>query len=221
MSVVSELFDKPPDPILRLWQRGLYFFWAVASVAATIFVVLLAAWWSQLGNGAGIFKTYGWLPLTVAIGAAIFGVLRKLEDCPTPTVFLVANDDHSFWTQLQNGGRVITQFCFRIHATNLTSEPVKLVGLKLIRPRIKRHHKELASRVITQHPTQNVYGQYPIMPQAFSRVCCDLIVDRPMDKPGGKITVIAALSDEHGAWHKVKFEDLEAGDSSPQTIALQ
>jgi hypothetical protein len=201
--------------VLRLWERGLYFFWVVESASAAMFIVLLAAWWFQLRNGLDVFKTYGWLPLTVAIGAAILGIWRKLEERPTPTVFLVGNEDQSFWGQSrQKDGHVITQFCSRMHATNLTSDPVELRGLKLIQPRVKRDYKELASRVITQHSTQNVYGQYPINPQAFSRVCCDLIVDRPLGKPGETIRAIVAVSDERGRWHKVKFDKLRSSTRS-------
>jgi hypothetical protein len=179
MSVAGGSAEKIGRVVLGLWERGLYFFWAVACASAAMFIVLMAASWFHPGSGPNVFKTYGWLPLTVAIGAAILGFWRKLEDRPMPTVFLVGNEDQSFWGQSrQQDGRAITQFCFRMHATNLTSDPVELRGLKLIQPRLKRDNKELASRVITQHSTQNVYGQYPIIPQAFSRVCCDLHVRR-------------------------------------------
>jgi hypothetical protein len=97
-----------------------------------------------------------------------------------------------------------------MHATNLTSDPVNIVGLKLIRPRLKRDYKVLASRVITQHPSQSAYGEYPIMPQAFSRVCGDLIVDRPIGKADKTITAIVAVSDGRGRWHKVKFDELRS-----------
>jgi hypothetical protein len=211
MPMVGGSAEKIGRVVLGLWERGLYFFWAVACASAAMFIVLMAASWFHPGSGPNVFKTYGWLPLIVAIGAAILGVWRKLEERPTPTVFLVGNEDQSFWGQSrQKDGRVITQFCFRMHATNLTSDPVELRGLKLVQPRVKRDYKELASRVMTQHSTQNVYGQYPINPQAFSRVCCDLIVDRPLGKPGKTIRAIVAVSDERGRWHKVKFDKLRS-----------
>jgi putative tryptophan/tyrosine transport system substrate-binding protein len=37
-----------------------------------MFIVLMAASWFHPGSGPNVFKTYGWLPLIVTIGAAIF-----------------------------------------------------------------------------------------------------------------------------------------------------
>jgi hypothetical protein len=75
MTVVGVSAEKTGAGSLRLWERGLYF-WAVAAAGAAIFVVLLAAWWFQLANGPDVFRAYGWLPLTVTIAAAFFGVWR-------------------------------------------------------------------------------------------------------------------------------------------------
>jgi hypothetical protein len=91
MSVVSGSAVKIGRVVLELWERGLYFFWAVACASAAMFIVLMAASWFRPGSGPNVFKTYGWLPLTVAIWAAILGIGRKLEERPTPTVFLVGN----------------------------------------------------------------------------------------------------------------------------------
>ncbi len=211
MTVVGVSAEKIEGAILRLWERVLYFFWAVAAAGAAIFIILLAAWWFKLGNGADVFKAYGWLPLTVTTGAAIFGIWRWLDGRPATTVFLVPADDQSFWRQSpQNDGRVTTQFCFRMHVMNLTGNSVTLTRLKLIRPRFRSDCKELASRVITQHPTQNDYGEHAILPHAFSRVCCDLILDRPIGKPGKSMNAVVAVADEHGRFHNVKFEKLRS-----------
>jgi hypothetical protein len=214
---VGELVDKTGDLILRLWERGQNFLWAVASAGAAVFVILLAGWRFAIGNGADLFEAYGFLALMVAIVGGTFGVWRKLEDRPKPTVFLIAEVDQSFWAQSrQTDGRVTTQFCLRMQATNLTDGPIKLSGVRLIRPRIKRTDNELARQVITEHPENNIYGlEFSIMPKAVSNASCVLIVDRPIGEPGTSITAVAAVSDQHGRWHKVRFEKLRGMNQGP------
>jgi hypothetical protein len=217
MSGVGEFVDKTGDLILRLWERGQNFLWAVASAGAAVFLILLAGWWFGIGNGADLFEAYAFPALILAIVGGIFGVWRKLEDRPKPTVFLIAEVGQSFWAQSrQSDGRVTTQFCLRMQATNLTNGPIKLSGVRLIRPRIKRSDDELARHVITQHPENDVYGfDFPIMPKAVSKASCVLIVDRPIGDLGTSITAVAAVSDQHGRWHKVKFEKLRGMNQGP------
>jgi hypothetical protein len=212
----GEFFDKAGDLILRLWERGQNFLWAVATVGAAVFVILSTGWWFGLGNGPDLFKTYGLPALMVAVGGVIFGVWRKLNDRPKATVYLIADEAQSFWGQSrQPDGRVTTQFCFRMQVTNLTDEPITLSTLKLVRPRTKRSDNELARHVITRHPTDNMYSfEFPILPKAISRASCDFIIDRPIGEPGKTITAVA-ISDQRGRWHKVKFEKLRSVNQGP------
>jgi hypothetical protein len=107
----GEFFDKAGDLILRLWERGQNFLWAVATVGAAVFVILSTGWWFGLGNGPDLFKTYGFPALIVAVGGVIFGVWRKLDDRPKPTVYLIADEGQSFWGQSrQPDGRVSAMY---------------------------------------------------------------------------------------------------------------
>ena len=216
MSVISELFDKTGDLILRLWDRGQYFFWAVTSLGAGIFTLLWAGWWFELGNAPDLFRAYGFLALIVALAGAVLGTWRTIENRSKATVFLIPDEAQSFWAQSrQQDGRVTTQFCFRMQATNLTDESVKLSALRLIRPRIKRAD-ELAQHVMTRHPTDNVYGfEFAIPPKAMSRASCDIIANKPIGKPGSAISALIALSDQRGRWHKVKFRHLRGMNQGP------
>jgi hypothetical protein len=211
------LIDKIGDLILRLWERGQNFLWAVASAGAAIFVILAVGWWFGLGNGPDLFRGYGFPALLVAVGGAIFGIWRKLEDRPKRTVFLIADEAQSFWGQSrQRDGTVTTQFCCRMQATNLTDQQIRLSTLRLIKPRIKHADNELARHVLTRHPTDNTYGfEFPIMPNAVSKASCDVIVDRPIGRPGDRITAVVAVSDQRGIWHKVKFEKLRCANTGP------
>jgi hypothetical protein len=58
--------------------------------------------------------------------------------------------------------------------------------------------------------TVTIGTAFPIMPQAFSRTCCDLIVDRPIGKTGNTITATVAVCDERGRRRKVKFDNLRS-----------
>ena len=176
MSVLGEAIDKTGDLILRLWERGQNFFWAVGSVGTASFLILLTGWWFDLGAGPDLFRTYGFLALIVAIGGVIFGAWRKAEDRPKPTVYLMPDKPLSFWAQSrQLNGEVHTQYCFRMQATNLTDDPVKLSILRLVRPRIKRGHVEPKCYVHMRGPA--------IMPRATSEVSCDVIVNGPIGEP--------------------------------------
>jgi hypothetical protein len=151
--------DKFGDLILRLWERGQNFLWAVASAGTAVFLILAGGWWRRLGNGPALFKAYGFLALIVGIVGIIFAIWRHLEERPKPTVFLIADEAQSFWGQSrQKDDRVTTQFCFRMQATNLTDKPIKLSTLRLIQPRIRKRGDELARHVLTQHPERNTYG---------------------------------------------------------------
>ncbi len=217
MSAVEEFVDKTGDLILRLWDHGQNFFWAVASAGAVIFLILSAGWWFGLGAGPALFGTYGFPALILAAVGGIFGIWRKLQDRPKPTVYLIPEDGQSFWAQSrQKDGRVTTQFCFRMQATNLTDEPIKLSALRLIRPHIRRSDDDLARHVLTRHPDNNVYGfEFPIMPKAVSQASCDIIIDRPIGKPGSRITAIVGVSDQRGQWHNVKFRKLRSLNQTP------
>jgi hypothetical protein len=216
MSIVGEIVEKLEGAILRLWERGENFFWAVALAGAAAFLILLAGWWLSIGNGAELFNAYGWIALIVAIGGAIFAALRKLDD-RKPTVFLIADEGQSFWSQSRQGdGRVTTQFCFRMQATNLTNDPVRLSAFRLITPRIKHSDNEIARHVLTEHPTRNSYGsEFAIMPRAIASASCDLIVDRAIGKPGATVTAVVAVSDQRGRWHKVRFQKLRGLNQGP------
>ena len=213
----GEFLDKAGDVILRLWERGQNFFWAVASVGVAAFIILSAGWWFALGSGPDLFKAYGLPALVVAVGAGILGIWRKLEDRPKPTVHLIADQSQSFWGQSrQKDGRVTTQFCFRMQVANLTDEPIKLSTLRLIRPHLKRSDDVLAQHVFTRHPTDNMYSfEFPVLPKAISRASCDVIINRPIGKPGKTITAVVAVSDQRGQWHKVKFEKLRSVNQGP------
>jgi len=118
MSTAGEILEKVGDLILRLWERGQYFFWAVASVGATVFVTLAAGWWFGLGNGPHLFRVYGFLTLIVALCGTVFGIWRQLEDRFKRTVFLIPDEAQSFWAQSRRqDDQVTTQFCFHMQAT--------------------------------------------------------------------------------------------------------
>ena len=120
----------------------------------------------------------------------------------------MADDRLSFWAQSrQQDGGVHTQYCFHMQATNLTDEPVRLSILRLVRPRIKRSHNELARYVRMCEPA--------IMPRAISEVSCDIIVDRLIGEPGKVITAVVEVSDQRGQWHKVKFAKLRSANQRP------
>jgi hypothetical protein len=121
---------------------------------------------------------------------------------------MMADDRLSFWPQSrQQDGGVHTQYCFHMQATNLTDEPVRLSILRLVRPRIKRSHNELARYVRMCEPA--------IMPRAISEVSCDIIVDRLIGEPGKVITAVVEVSDQRGQWHKVKFAKLRSANQRP------
>jgi len=92
-------------------------------VGTAILAVLSAGWWFGLGNAPDLFRAYGFPALILALCGAVFGIWRKLEDRSKPSLSLIPDEAQSFWAQSrQQDGRVTTQFCFRMQATNLTDE---------------------------------------------------------------------------------------------------
>jgi hypothetical protein len=69
---------------------------------------------------------------------------------------------------------------------------------------------------MTRHPADNVYGfEFAITPKAISKASCDVILDKPVGKPGAPITAVVAVADQRGRWHKVKFQKLRCMNEGP------
>jgi hypothetical protein len=205
------------DLVLRLWERGEKFLWSLTAASAAVFAILCGGWFFRLGTVPAVFQSYGLLTLLLTVGLGILAGFRTWDGRPPKTVHLIADDFQSFWSQSrQKDGRITTQFCFRMKVTNLTDGPIVLSTLRLLKPRLRRDDDELARHILTRHTSANVYGfDNPIVPGAISRASCDIIVDRPIGKAGRKITAIAAISDQRGRWHKLKFEKLRSVNDKP------
>ena len=124
---MGALIDKIGDLILRLWQQGKMFLWAVAVASACAFLTMAISKFFGLEGAAGLFARYGLLSMLVSIVFFVLAGFRAWEDRPSKTVHLIANEGQSFWGQSrQKDGRIITQFALRMQATNLTDHPILL-----------------------------------------------------------------------------------------------
>jgi len=203
-----EFFTKILETIINLWKRGKALLWALAGICAVIFGVFMATALLGVSDADAKLRSYG---LVLIAGAAVFGALalvRTLLDRKRPTLHLIADERQSWWEQYRfPDGRVTTQLCFRLEATNLTNTPIRLSAARLTRPRTWA--RVIKNDVITRspdYPQDNRYSrENSIFPSGTAKVMSIIIFERGIGGPGDRLKTTLRLSDQFGRWHKLKF----------------
>ena len=85
---------------------------------------------------------------------------------PRETVRILPQFHHCWWGKGAVSGKPGMHLVGKWYVTNITGDPVLLLGTRIARPRTDGF-------VLTRHPEQNIFGQYPILPGQTTEVHSD------------------------------------------------
>lgn len=100
-------------------------------------------------------------------------------------------DDQFWWQEGTQQGKPVMLVTGKWYVTNVTNMPVCMVRAQMGVSAQDYH-------VLTRHPSQNMYGSYPILPGAMSEVMVDFTVMPPVRKVGKDLKTVVILVDQYG-----------------------
>lgn len=154
----------------------------VATISALIFIA--AALMAFTKKGRDIVKS---------IRQWVFSKIRR--QVPRETLRIVPNWHERWWHMGTSRNEPAMQVVTRLHVTNITQEPVKLLSAS-IKP------TNTPGNVSTQHPERNIYGGYPILPKRTASVLVDFFIHPPIREEGKDLAGRIILVDQYGNRHK-------------------
>lgn len=143
--------------------------------------------------------------LISAVGAILVKLLDKLtfkrnDTLPKQTLKLVLQPHGAWWHMGAAGaeGKPAMQIVCDWHATNITSEKIIVTTAFIKRPRT-----EVAIPLV-RHPHENIFGNYPIMPNSTSDLSLDFWIQAPVCKEGMPFKAMILVKDQFDNEHKIK-----------------
>lgn len=194
--------------IASAWERGSLLLWGLATACIALAGALrLCAYW-ELQKAGALWADYGLALILMSVGFVILAAFKTYGERAKPDLSLIANERQSFWGHaVQADGSIMTQLSLRFQATNMGDTTIQLSGLKLNRPWV-RHKSIVEELLITEHPSENVYGsRNPIMPHSLVDVSATIIIKGAVGGLGkrGTMRVSVGVQDHARRWHKVVF----------------
>jgi hypothetical protein len=115
-----------------------------------------------------------------AIGEAfrrVWDLWQKMYPAaPRKTVRLIPRSRRHWWHLGSVRKKPAMQLVSYWHATNITTAPVYLLGVRL-------KHPGTEGGVLVQHPENNIFGNYPILPGDTVEVTADFWIQPPVREP--------------------------------------
>jgi hypothetical protein len=191
--------------------------WTISLIVAVLGIGV-AEWqgWIQLFTrwGDGLLRKP--LPLWVTVAALALLMLaivtwsrRHSGDVTIPreTVRIMPQPGGHEWHMGSVDGRPAMQVTSRWFCTNITKQPVRLLGSYLTRPRTR-------GSVAVKDVGSNFFGLYDIPPQVTTQANAHFWVQPPTRKAGQAFTATVVIVDQFGNEHKVKNVDFR-GERPP------
>lgn len=101
----------------------------------------------------------------------------------------------------QQDGRMTVQIVGRFEIYNLSDQPIVLIDVKPIKPRITG---KLINRLINVQDTNSQYsGRYPVPPYTMGNGSFMLIAYQDFSSRGSEVDVVVKVSDQFGRSHKI------------------
>ena len=142
--------------------------------------------------------------LLLKLGGKFLGWATRLlpptPRVPTETVRIVRHPLPAWWHMGRKGGVPAMQVDARFYVTNVTDNPVSILGCKL---KPTGANQVLDGDTATRHPEENVYSpEFPILPGCTSDVSISVWIFPPMLDVGQELTADILLIDQFGNEHK-------------------
>jgi hypothetical protein len=197
--------------IAAVWANGSRLLWSIAVASAAAAAVICVGVYFDIPRARPLWEEYGLVLTLLSVIATVFAAFKMRAERRNTGLVLIADEQQSFWHHTkQPDGSTITQFTLRFHATNMNDGSIHLSKVRLSRPWVSRK-RILSARLMTQHPTQNIYSaDYGI--QARKRRACsaNIIALGTVGGVGRKkpMRVSIGVQDHAGRWHKLVFRGL-------------
>lgn len=113
------------------------------------------------------------------------------------TIQVVEVPQRPWWHMGSSNSEPAMQVVCHWYVTNLTDRPIRVLAARLLRP-------ETTGMVSTKHPSDNIFGQYPIHPGATTELSADFWIKPPVREKGQEFKATVVLVDQFGNEHRVK-----------------
>ena len=168
---------------------------AVAAVVLTATTVLL--------NALGILEKAG--SLIAKIWATLFGGKAASGHPPKRTLVVIQPQPHVLWWHMGSTGgqqpRPLMQISADLRVTNIWNSDIRIAGAAIrFRQRLVFRRLERGDALVKDLRSQ-YSGNYPIPPNAMTRVGAHFMLDRPARKVGKYLVADLALVDQFNNYH--------------------
>jgi len=198
--------------IAAIWANGSRLLWSIAGASAAAAVVIRVGAYFEMPKAQPLWAEYGLILTLLAVVVAVFAAFKMRAERRNTGLALIADEQQSFWHHAkQPDGSIMTQLALKFHATNMNDGgSIHLSKVRLNWPWVSRK-RILDARLMTEHPTQNMYSaNYGI--QALKRRACSAHI-MALGTVGGidrkkPMRVSIGVQDHAGRWHKLVFRGL-------------
>jgi hypothetical protein len=195
--------------ITSFWARSALLLWCLAASCLVALIALAAGSHWQVGDTPAWLAAYGTILGLAFLVLLVFAAFKTYGERAPPTLLLLPQDDQSFWTQCRHpDGKIITQLTLRFQAKNLTDGAIRLSGIKLCRPFVRRH-AILTKAMRGCHPNAGLelpidYSlELLIEPHSLTYASVTITIDHPVGSMGKTMRAVVAMQDHAGRWHKL------------------
>jgi hypothetical protein len=157
------------------------------------FLEILAAVVTIVG---GFYATWKWG--RTAVGSLRRWLTRYRPRVPRETVRILPQVHGCRWNMGSVSGVPAMQINGRWYATNITGDPVLLLGARLVSPATEAHF------VIVRHSEGDIFGDFPILPRATTEVSTLFWVIPLRRREGEDFVSNVLFLDQYGNRHKIK-----------------
>lgn len=142
-----------------------------------------------------------WVIMVFAL-LALGGVMLSRRRLPRPeipreTIRIVPQPAGHRWHMGSVASRPAMQVVSDWFITNITNQPIHLVGAHITRPRTNGF-------VLVRHPQRNIYGPYVIPPGFTTEATADFWIQPPVRKVGQDFKATIVIVDQFGNKHAVR-----------------
>lgn len=125
---------------------------------------------------------------------------RHRPKVPRETIRILPNLSRTWWHMGSLNGSPAMQVSSGFYVSNITDKDIYILGTRIVRPRKARKH----GSVLVRHPEQNIYGNYPIIPEATTEVSASFSIHPAVRKYGEDFKASVVLIDQYTNEHEIK-----------------
>ncbi len=124
-------------------------------------------------------------------------ITRYPPKLPRETIKIHPQINGCWWHMGSSNSKLAMQVVGDWEVTNIIKGEVHIVGACLCRPRTD-------GRVLIQHPNENIFGKYPILPGATVQITANFWIQPPICKASRDFKATVILFDQFRNEYKIK-----------------